>query len=176
VIATDAPPAAARRARPLTRAATAATLSRMKRTRVGRSTWGRLAVLSLASGLWLTGARPAAGDPPGDDGAPTGVVAFFAGGACPKGWTVAGNVQGRLVVGVTDGAGAGVQVGAPLGDREDRLHKHTYEGTVALPYKSISGADGSTNGAAAMTYPVSGTAVGATSGLPFTQVQPCVKQ
>lgn len=148
----------------------------MRRARIVRSTWGRLSILGLASGLWLTGARPAAGDPPGDDGAPVGMVAFFAGGACPKGWAVAGNVQGRLVVGVTGGADTGIQVGAPLGDREDRFHAHTYTAMVTLPYKSVSGADGSTIGAAAQTYPVSGTSLGATSGLPFAQVQPCSKQ
>src|SRR4051812_1845848 len=142
----------------------------MRRTRIGRSTWGRLLVLGLASGLWLSGVRPAAGDPPGDDGAPPGMVSFFAGGVCPKGWAPASNVQGRLIVGVISGADTGIQVGTPLGDREDRLHAHTYTATVALPYKSVSGSDGSTNGAAAQNYTVSGTSLDMPSGLPFAQV------
>lgn len=135
-----------------------------------------MAVLGLAAGLSVVGARPAAGDPPGDDGAPPGMVAFFVGGACPKGWSVAANVQGRLVVGVTDGAETGIQVGTPLGDREDRLHAHTYTTDVVLPYKSVSAADGSNEGAAAKTYPLSGKSLSVPSGLPFAQVQACEKQ
>jgi hypothetical protein len=135
-----------------------------------------VAALGLASVLWLANARPAAGDPAGDDGAPRGMVAFFAGGACPKGWAVAANVQGRLVVGVTDGAETGVQVGAPLGDREDRLHAHPYTLDVVLPYKSVSAADGSNEGAAAKTYSLPGKSLSVPSGLPFAQVEACEKQ
>lgn len=148
----------------------------MRRTRIGRSTWGRLLVLGLASGLWVAGARPAAGDPPGDDGAPPGMVSFFAGGVCPKGWAVAGAVQGRLVVGVTNPADTGIQVGTPLGDQEDRLHEHAYTLPVVLPYKSVSAADGGNVGAGAKTYQVMGKSAAVSTGLPFAQVQACVKQ
>ena len=48
----------------------------------GRSAW-------LTAGVLLMLARPS-GSAPADDGAPSGMVAFFAGGnACPAGWTVA---------------------------------------------------------------------------------------
>lgn len=132
-------------------------------------------LLGLGSGLWVA-ARPAAGDSPSGDGAPAEMVAFFAGGVCPKGWSVAASAQGRLVVGVTTGPDTGIQVGEPLGDQEDRSHEHAYSLSVVVPYKSVSGANGGTNGAAAKTYMVSGTSTGAVTGLPFAQVQACVKQ
>src|SRR4051812_27390021 len=101
----------------------------MKAKRVIRSAPGRLALLTFGAGLWLVNATPAAGGPD-DDGVPSGVVAFFAGGKCPMGWVVAAGAQGRLVVGVVDGASAGAQVGTPLGDQEDRKHQHAYSGSV----------------------------------------------
>jgi hypothetical protein len=86
-------------------------------------------------------------------------------------------VQGRLVVGVSDVGRAGVIVGDPLTDREDRTHKHTYTGMVQLSSKGLAAADGSNqNGAAAQSYTISGATDAAPSGLPFVQVQPCLKQ
>lgn len=133
--------------------------------------------MGLAGALCLGGARRAEGEPPGDDGAPAGAVTFFAGGVCPQGWKVAANVQGRLVVGVDLAANIGIQVGAPLGDREDRAHQHAYSSEVALADKAIAAADGgNTSGAQAQTYTVSGTTEAEPSGLPLIQVQACVKQ
>jgi hypothetical protein len=136
-----------------------------------------LTLLTLGTGVWLVSAGQAEGGPMNDDGAPSGTIAFFSGGACPAGWATAANVQGRLVVSVADGANAGMQVGTPLSDQEDRQHAHTYTASAQLPSKNVAGADGSNdNGAAAQTYMVSGTTDEAASGLPFVQVQPCVKQ
>lgn len=134
-----------------------------------------LAVLGV--GAWLLFAGRAQGGPIDDDGAPPGTIAFVRGGACPAGWTTAPSVQGRLVVAVADGTKAGVQVGVPLADQEDRQHQHTYTGMVTLGSKNIAAADGpNNNGAAAQAYTVTGTTGKAASGLPFVQVQPCLKQ
>ena len=139
-----------------------------------------LALAGLGAGIWLAVAGSAPGTAqggPGDDGVPSGTIAFFAGGACPAGWTTAAAVQGRLVVGVADGSKGGVTVGTPLGDQEDRQHQHAYTGTVQISSQNIAAADGSNNqGAAAQAYTVAGnTDMGSTS-LPFVQVQPCLKQ
>ena len=135
-----------------------------------------LALVALGAAGLLAIAGPAQGGP-ADDGVPAGVIAFFTGGACPEGWQVATTVQGRLVVGVTDGTKGSVTVGAPLGDQEDRTHQHTYTATVALASDNVAAADGSNdNGASAQTYTVTGATDMATSSLPFVQVQPCVKQ
>jgi hypothetical protein len=142
-----------------------------------RSVGRVLALFSLGVGTWLAFASQAQGGPMDDDGVPANTVAFFTGGACPAGWVTAANVQGRLVVAVADGAKGGMQVGTPLGDQEDRQHQHTYSASVALGSKDIAGADGSNDdGAAAQTYMVTGSTDQAATGLPFVQVQPCVKQ
>ena len=136
-----------------------------------------LTVVALGAGAWVLFAGPAQGGPADDDGAPPGTIAFFRGGACPAGWTTATDVQGRLVVAIADGRKAGVQVGSPLTDQEDRQHQHAYTGMVTLGSKNIAAADGpNDNGAAAQAYQVTGTTGAAPSGLPFVQVQPCLKQ
>jgi hypothetical protein len=143
---------------------------------IRRSALLRLALLAAAAAPWLFGAGRAEGGPPADDGVPSGTIAFFTGGQCPPGWQVVAALQGRAVVGAPDAAGVGVKLGAPLGDREDRKHQHTYTGTVTLTDKSLAAADGSNdNGAAAQAYTVSGTTADQVSGLPFIQVQPCAK-
>ncbi len=143
--------------------------------------WLRRAALAGAATLALIAltSRGASGDPgePGDDGVPWGTMAYFTGGACPVGWVPADNVEGRLVVAVGDGANTGIQVGAPLGDREDRAHAHDYAGEVTLADKAIAGADGSNQqGAEKKAYPLTGTTQPAGSGFGFVQVQACVKQ
>lgn len=148
----------------------------MQEKRIGRTALGRLVLLCVGGGLWLSGARHASGDPV-EDGTPSGTVAHFIGGACPAGWAIATEIRGRLVVGVIDGTALGGVVGAPLGDQEDREHQHTYSGMVNLPDKSIAAADGgNTSGAKAGSYRVMGNTAKQTSGLPFVQVQACVKK
>jgi hypothetical protein len=135
-----------------------------------------VAVVALLVTPCLFGGGPAQGGAPPDDGVPSGTVAFFSGGQCPTGWVLASDVQGRLVVAVSDGTQAGLMVGTPLGDQEDRTHTHTYSATVPMPPKDIAGADGpNNNGAASQTYTVAGTTDAGTTGLPFIQEQPCLK-
>jgi hypothetical protein len=144
---------------------------------LGESAWVGLVVAALGAFAWLLRAAPAPkpATPPPDD-APSGLVAYFPGGTCPDGWNEATVMQGRLAVGVLDGAAAGATVGTPLGDREDRPHSHDYSADVKLSNHSVLAVDGSNDdGAAAKTYTIPGTTTPSVSGLPFIQMKACVK-
>ncbi len=131
-----------------------------------------LAVLTTA----LIATQNASGEPT-DDGVPSGMVAYISGSTCPVGWAAASNVEGRIIVAVSDGKDVGVQVGMPLSDQEDRQHAHTFIGDLALPAKSIAASNGANlEGAQAQSYSISGTTNAGPSGLPFVQVTTCVKQ
>jgi hypothetical protein len=121
-------------------------------------------------------ARHAASEPMASDGAPSGMVAFVAGGVCPPGWVHIYDVEGRVAVGTVATAEVGLTVGLPYADREVRVHHHDYAGTIDLPKKNIAGANGGNeSGAAANSYPIMGTTTDAHSGLPFVQMEGCVK-
>jgi hypothetical protein len=138
-----------------------------------------LALTALAlCAVVLLGGRPAAGDGGGDDGVPSGTVAFFAGdpGGCPTGWVPADVTGGRIVVGATAGEDVAHTVGTPLGDLEDRTHVHAFHGNVSVPARNVAAADGSNNsGAQAGTYAIAGDTMPAKSGLPFVQLVACEK-
>jgi hypothetical protein len=121
-------------------------------------------------------ARPS-GSAPADDGAPSGMVAFFAGGnACPAGWAVADEAAGRMLVGVSDVNNIGMHVGTPLGDQEDRTHSHTFAAKATIDQKNIAAAGGGNDSAAeAGDVTTSGMTKDARSGLPFTQLIVCKK-
>jgi hypothetical protein len=140
------------------------------------SSSGKWVLLFVGLGIGLIATRKAAGEST-DDGVPSGMVAYISGGICPAGWIAASNVEGRLIVAVSDGKDVGVQVGMPLADQEDRMHSHAYKGDLGLAAKSIAAADGpNLEGAKAQTYSLSGTTLAGPSGLPFVQVTTCVKQ
>ena len=121
-------------------------------------------------------ARPSGSAATGD-GAPSGMVAYFASGsACPTGWVIADEVAGRMVVGVSDVNNIGLRVGTPLADQEDRAHMHSFTATTSIPSKNLAAADGSNNSAAQSGGVTSdGMAGAATTGLPFTQLIVCKK-
>jgi hypothetical protein len=86
------------------------------------------------------------------------------------------DVEGRVAVGTVATAEVGLTVGSPYADREERLHHHDYAGTIDLPKKAIAGANGGNeSGAAANSYSIMGTTADAPSGLPFVQMEGCVK-
>ncbi|MDC0740374.1 hypothetical protein [Polyangium mundeleinium] len=149
----------------------------MVQRRSYRRRWAAATVIAaLFLGFGFTQARRASGETPPDDGAPSGMVAFVAGGACPPGWVTVYDVAGRVVVGAIDPENVGLEVGTPLTDREERMHEHAYAGEVTLVAKNIAAANGGNhNGAAAGTYPLAGSTVKAASGLPFLQIAGCVK-
>jgi len=129
----------------------------------------------LMVGCALLGGR-AAGDAPAD-GAPVGMVSFFGGLGCPTGWVPASAAQGRLIVAVSDAQAAGMTVGEPLGDLEDRTHVHMFQGNLPLQSKSISAADGGNQSAAgAQTYSWASVDAAAPSGLPFMQLLVCERK
>ncbi len=132
---------------------------------------------ALAAFAWPRLEKQANGEEPVTDKvAPRGMIAFFAGGACPPGWVPAEEVEGRLVVAVTEPSAVSVKVGAPLADREDRTHTHAVSGKVTLSSKDVVAFDGSNkDGAAAGVYSVAGTASAETTGLPFVQVRACAR-
>lgn len=120
--------------------------------------------------------RDAASEPMAADGAPSGMVAFVSGGVCPPGWLHLYEMEGRVLVGTVDKAEIGETVGSAYTDREERLHHHDYAGTVELPKKNVAGANGGNqSGAAWGSYAVMGTTSDSDSGLPFVQMEGCVK-
>lgn len=140
-----------------------------------------LILLAPAVAIAVLSSRPRSahgGEPLVDDGVPAGTVAFFGGlSACPTGWAPATEVEGRLVVGVSEPAAVGQVVGTPLGDREDRTHSHaTLDGQVLLPVRNIAGANGgNAQGARSGMHRTTGSAGAAPSGLPFVQVRACAR-
>lgn len=142
---------------------------------LGESAWAGLLVAALGGLAWLLHAGPAPAAPQPDD-APSGLVAYFPGGKCPAGWNKATFMEGRLAVGVIDGAASGATVGTPLGDLEDRPHTHDFAANVTLDSATVLAINGGNkDGAAAGTYTVKGTSSPSVSGLPFLQMQACVK-
>jgi hypothetical protein len=133
----------------------------------------RLAIVAAAS-LQLS-AAPVLRAPLGDP-APRGMVAFVTASPCPAGWAPAGLVLGRALVGTDATDTVGRVVGAPLTPEEDRVHGHELgAAAIALPFRSISAADGGNQqGAGAGNRPLTGAAAAAPSGLPFIQVLTCV--
>jgi hypothetical protein len=150
----------------------------MPRDRARRAAVATLVSIGALAFVLATRVRVAHGDPPVDDGVPSGTIAFFGSGTnCPAGWVLATQVTGRAIVGVSDSSESGVTVGMPLGDREDRTHTHAFSGSVTLNQRGIAAASGSNNAAAnAQMYAVSGTTDPAASGVPFVQLLACVKQ
>src|SRR5688572_5563857 len=93
-----------------------------------------LILLVAALALGLPAGRPARGEDPASDGVPGGAVIFFAGrSSCPDGWMPADYTRGRLVVAVASALDVGTEVGTPLGDQEDRRHRHAFSAMVDLP-------------------------------------------
>jgi len=145
-----------------------------------RSRWRRCFVASGAIVLGVCVAslyqRDAASETMAADGAPSGMVTFVSGGVCPPGWLHNYEVEGRILVGTVDKAEIGETVGTPYTDREVRVHRHDYAGTIDLPKKNIAGANGGNeSGAGWGMYPVMGTTSDAESELPFVQMEGCVK-
>lgn len=144
---------------------------RLARVTVRRLGWG-VVVASLA----LVGSDATGQATTQDDGIPSGTVAFFTGASCPAGWNRPDYAKGRMVVAVVDGGNVGVTVGAPLADRENRVHQHDYSVSASLPGKGLLGSTGgSIPGAQAQTYTITGQSDPAPSDLPFVQLLACEK-
>lgn len=146
----------------------------------------RLATLCV---LLLVASQPAAAQTP--DTTPSGMVAFFAAadpttGACPAGWFVPPQAQGRLLVGVGDAATVGITSGTPMANATDPTHIHGYYPSITLAGQAILGASGGKDheGAHNGTYtlqtgspPVASVfTLPSPSNLPYIQLIVCQKQ
>lgn len=137
-----------------------------------------VAVAALVVGLsfGMLCARDASSEPMAADGAPSGMVAFVGGGVCPPGWVHVSDLEGRAVVGTVTTEDVGVTVGTPFGDREERVHSHDYTVNVNLPAKFIAAANGPDGTVAlAGVYSVTDVTDENAAGLPFFQMEACIK-
>jgi hypothetical protein len=112
------------------------------------------------------------------------MVAFFMASGCPTqhGWTAALNAQGRLLVGVSDPSTVGVQVGNAMANQQSPLHYHSYNASVNLSSKNISGSSwpswmNNYQGAASGSVSAGGDTanVDGTQNIPFIQLVVCQK-
>lgn len=104
------------------------------------------------------------------------MVAFVGGGDCPPGWLHASDIEGRAIVGTVIKEDVGVEVGTPFSAGEDRVHDHTFTGSVNLPAKYITAVNGAAAGVAhAGAYSVTGATNKNSAGLPFFQMEGCIK-
>lgn len=120
--------------------------------------------------------RNASSEPMVTDGAPSGMITFAAGGVCPAGWVHVSALEGRAIVGTVTEEDVGIAVGTPFTDREERVHDHHYTGSVTLAPKPVGvplGFNG--NVAEAGTYPIEGITGENDAGLPFFQMEACMK-
>ncbi len=110
------------------------------------------------------------------DTAPPGIVLFASDDTCPVGWSPLDIARGRLIVAAATGGDVGVTVGNPLGDREDRSHRHNVRLQLTLAQKNIAAANGpNQDGAAPGLHDATFLSAPATSRLPFRQLLACTK-
>ncbi len=159
-----------------------ATLHNMRHTSMRQKEWlvhrRTVAVVALAVGasLGMLRTRNASSEPMVADGAPFGMVTFVGGGVCPPGWVRASDLEGRAIVGTVTKEDVGVEVGTAFTDREERVHQHQYTGSVTLAPKPVGVPLGvNTIVAAAGTYSIEGMTEKNDAGLPFFQMEGCLK-
>ncbi|MBK9265413.1 MAG: hypothetical protein IPM54_37210 [Polyangiaceae bacterium] len=135
-----------------------------------------VAAVVVGMGFGMLHARDASSEPQAEDGAPSGMVAFVGGGDCPPGWLHASDIEGRAIVGTVIKEDVGVDVGTPFTAGEERVHEHAFTGAVNLPAKYITAVNGVAAGVAlAGTFSVTGVTDKNADGLPFFQMEGCIK-
>lgn len=155
----------------------------MRKTSMRQRKWlvrrRSVAVVALVAGagFGVFRTRDAASEPKVTDGAPSGMVTFVGGGVCPPGWVHVSDIEGRAIVGTVTKEDVGIEVGTPFTDQENRVHKHQYMGSVTLAPKPV-GAPNGANGSVAEAgkYSIEGTTEESNGGLPFFQMEGCIKQ
>jgi len=105
--------------------------------------------------------------------APQGTLMYFGEISCPAGWSEAITLEKRFLVGLPDGGQLGAAFGGPpLAAQEQRIHSHSFSGSVSTSSQDIAGASGccahgyGKNG----SYPYHGTSGGASSEMPYLQL------
>ncbi|MCA8967440.1 MAG: IPT/TIG domain-containing protein [Planctomycetes bacterium] len=120
-------------------------------------------------------------EPVTGDLVPAGTFSFFDLDACPDGWTRSGLHEGRFLTGLLPPSGGGLPYetrgGAPLAPGEDRLHTHSFSGSVNVPSLSAAIVSGccfnDTGGHGSFGY--AGTTGAAPLGLPYISLLGCEK-
>ncbi len=110
---------------------------------------------------------------------PAGMMMFFAGERCPAGFSQAPGTQGRLPVGLADGATQGATFGgAALGMTDAPSHAHAASVSVATGAHGIALASGCCGRGYARsdTYTAAATTVAAEADIPTIQLLQCVKE
>ncbi|MEO0972454.1 MAG: hypothetical protein AAFX85_05105 [Pseudomonadota bacterium] len=105
-----------------------------------------------------------------------GLVAFFPNrDSCPQGWTSNDAMRGRYLVGSALGEQA-IFGGAPLADRELRMHTHPFSGEVSLSKTEVFVAGGGANHwAKKKTYDYSAESTARFPAAPYIQILACTK-
>ena len=103
---------------------------------------------------------------------PKGLIALFNSSSCPKGyWTDATIANGRFIVGTNTSADIGTLFGAPLFDREDRIHRHLLLSVIETALRGHKYRD--TVISLTEDVWISGIVPPTTSGYPFLQLRMC---
>eukprot|EP00042_Codosiga_hollandica_P033405 m.222650 g.222650 ORF g.222650 m.222650 type:complete len:365 (-) comp54178_c0_seq8:112-1206(-) len=109
---------------------------------------------------------------------PAGIVGYFTSNttACPSGWNEYLASNGRFIIPGYDQSQAIASKSLPLGNLEDRTHTHTFTSQINTGSVSYVGVDGCCNDYPSSdgTYPVSGQALSASTGLPYIQLLTCI--
>ena len=71
--------------------------------------------------------------------APAGTMMFFSTTDCPSGWGQVGSTQGRVLIGLPDGATPGQKFGGTaLSSGEKRTHHHDFAGTITTSAHGVT--------------------------------------
>lgn len=109
---------------------------------------------------------------------PRGLQMFWNGAQCPEGFSQPAATQGRMLVGLPDGAPAGLSFGGTsLKSEEVRTHQHTVNGTLATTSHGIALASGccADGYAQQADYPFSGSSDGVAVDMPTITLLQCEK-
>ncbi len=111
---------------------------------------------------------------PSQRSVPVGTLMFFQSPECPQGWGQAGSTQGRVLIGVPDGATAGQRFGAAagLGATTKRLHHHPFAGAITTTSHGIALVSGGGAGGYGKDghHPYDGTSEDSEADLPYLQL------
>lgn len=162
---------------PLTKRHIFATFRNMRQSKwFGHRSTVAVAALMVGASFGVFCIRDASSEPMVADGAPSGMVAFVAGGVCPPGWNHVSDLEGRALVGTVTTEDVGIEVGTPFTDGEKRVHHHDYTIDIDLGAKFLAASNAPTGTAAsAKVYSVTDVTDDHASELPFFQMEACVK-
>ncbi len=110
------------------------------------------------------------------DALPVGALAWFDTANCPAGWLAEPQAVGRTIV-PGDSTTAGQADGTPLAPGEDRKHTHDVKGSVSTSAVSFVGIASCCNAGLATsgTWDATGSALAASSGVPYVELLACRK-